>query len=101
MSHLIKTAIKTSGFLSLVYFIEFSQNLKNGMLCEFRTCAKQTLLRRPWSLPSDREIPDSRQNLETKVIRAHIAGHEPCSRPTAAGLPAAALCRLLLPANQR
>ena len=29
--------------------------------------AKQSWLRRPWPLTSDREIPSSRQNLEAKV----------------------------------
>ena len=50
-----------------VFFFKFSPNLLNGLICEAGTRAKQSLLRRSRPLQSDREIPDNRQDLETKV----------------------------------
>ena len=39
----------------------------NGRKDRVRANAKQRLLRRPWPLPSDREIPGYWENLESKV----------------------------------
>lgn len=68
----------------LIY--KFSPNAFNGWVDEVRSRTKQSLLRMPWHLPSDRKIPDSLQNLETKVERAHIAGHGPPRLQTSTGL---------------
>ena len=43
-----------------IYLYKFSQNLLSGLICEARTRAKQSLLRRSWPLQSDREIPGNR-----------------------------------------
>ena len=59
----VKTSLIVSSFL-------FSSNVwKDGMTV--RAHAKQCLLRRPWLLPSDREIPSYWENLESKVKRVH------------------------------
>ena len=56
-----------------------------GWIDEDRARRKQSSQRRLWSLPSDRDIPDNRQNLEAKVLRAHIAGHGPSHSLTTTG----------------
>ena len=53
--------------LSPYFFYKFSPNPFNGRICELRTPAKQSLLRRSWPLLSDREIPGNWQNLEPNV----------------------------------
>ena len=57
-----------------VFFYKFSPNHLNGRIDEDRARRKQSLLRRPWPPPSDRDIPGKWQNLEAKVQRAHIKG---------------------------
>ena len=46
-----------------------------GRIGKDRDPAKQSLLRWPCPLPSDRAIPGLWQNLESKVKRTHIAAH--------------------------
>ena len=50
--------------IAISYFLKnkFSPNLLNGLICEARARAKQSLLRRSWPLQSDREISGNRQN---------------------------------------
>ena len=48
-------------------FYKFCPNLLNGGIDEDRAPAKQSLLRRPYPLPSDRAIPVLWQNLESNV----------------------------------
>ena len=45
---------------------KFSSNRKIEWIDRARTHAKQSLLREPWPLPFDREIPGVRQNLDPK-----------------------------------
>ena len=53
---------------SMRFFNKFSSNVHmNGRNDRVRAHAKQCLLRRPWPLPSDREIPGYWENLESKV----------------------------------
>ena len=50
-----------------VIFYKFCPNLLNGGIDEDRAPAKQSLLRWPFPLPSDRAIPVLLQNLESNV----------------------------------
>ena len=56
------------SFTSFFYFFyKFSPNLLNGRNDKDRAPAKQSLLRWPCPLPSDRAIPGLWQNLESNV----------------------------------
>ena len=62
------TAVSERQHSADIFFLhKFSPNLLNGRIDEDRARNKQSLLRRPWPLPSDRDIPGNRQNLEAKV----------------------------------
>ena len=68
VSGTVTSRMKVNGsMVRFIFFYKFSPKLLNGLICEARARAKQSLLRRSWPLQSDREIPGSRQNLETKV----------------------------------
>ena len=61
--------------VSDILFYKFSPDLLNGRIHKDKAPAKQSLLRWPCPLPSDRAIPDLWQNLEPKVQRMHKAAH--------------------------
>ena len=63
------------NFDSKDLFYQFSPNPLIGRIGKDRAPAKQSLLRWPCPLPSDRAIPGLWQNLESKVKRTHIAAH--------------------------
>ena len=50
-----------------IFFVKFSSNALNGCVDKVRARARRSLLRRSLPLPSDREIPGIRHNLEAKV----------------------------------
>ena len=57
-----------------------SPNHSNGSVYEVKIHAEKSLLRRHRPVQPDREIPGSRQNLETIVKSTHIVGYGwPCS----------------------
>ena len=58
-----------------VFYYKFCPNLLSGGIHKNRVPAKQSLLRWPCPLPSDRAILVLWQNLESNVKRTHIAAH--------------------------
>ena len=55
------------GPVTVFFFFKFSPNPMIGRIGKDRAPAKQSLLRWPCPLPSDRAIPGLWQNLESKV----------------------------------
>ena len=67
MNNVTRWSEVETGFDAIFIKNKFSPNLLNGRIDEDRARSKQSLKRRPWPLPSDRDIPGNRQNLESKV----------------------------------
>ena len=55
-----------------IFFYKFCPNLLSGGIDEDRALAKQSLLRWPCPLPSDRAIPVLWQNLESNVLMGQM-----------------------------
>ena len=67
ISDKIDRASLKKQFMPITFFYKFCPNLLNGGIDEDRALAKQSLLRWPCPLPSDRAIPVLWQNLESNV----------------------------------